>query len=117
MFKAFALTASVAVAGFLLASPASAAPLGVEPTLAQMDVTAATKAQYWGRPDYGYERPYYGPRRYSAPRDYDPPPRNRRYYSRGPDVRRPAYVQPRGRTGCYTPPPMPYRTPRVICRY
>jgi len=128
LFRTFAFAASVIVAGLGFASqPASAASLGQLPAAALADFDTLTKAQYyWEEPRYRYrrqyrdrdfyeyERPSYGPRRYSARRYYEPP-RKRGQYGR-------AYGAPRRQAappvrGCYPPPPMPYRTPRVVCSY
>ena len=121
MFRAFVLAAAVTIGGFGLASqPASAASLGQLPIAARANLDMLTEAQYWEEPRYRYRRSYrerrvydaprsYGYRRYSAPRYYEPP-RYRRYGA----TRRRAAPPVRG---CYTPPAMGYRTPRVVCSY
>ncbi len=121
MFRTFLFAAAVTMGGLGLASqPASAASLGWLPAAAQADLDALTEAQYWEEPRYRYRRSYrerrvydaprsYGYRRYSAPRYYEPP-RYRRYGA----TRRRAAPPVRG---CYTPPAMGYRTPRIVCSY
>jgi hypothetical protein len=123
LFRAFVLAAAMAIGGVGLASqPASAASLGQLPAAARADLDMLADVQYWEEPRYRYRRSYrdrstydygrrsYGPPRYAAPRYYEPPRNRRRYgdsgYRRTPPTR-----------GCYTPPAMGYRTPRVVCSY
>ena len=140
LFRTFAFVASVTIAGLGLASqPASAASFGPLPAVAQAGSDTVTEVQFWEEPRYrnrrsyqerrtyyprnrsrrsyqerrtyyDYGRPSYGPRRYAAPPDYRQP-RNRSRYA----APRRQFVPPI--RGCYTPPPMGYRTPRVVCSY
>lgn len=133
LFRTFLFAAAVTMGGLGLASqPASAVSPGGLPAAARADLDTLTEVQYWEEPRYQYRRSYqeepryrygrsyqerrlyeappsYGYRRYSAPRYYEPP-RYRRYGA----TRRQAAPPVRG---CYTPPPMGYRTPRVVCSY
>jgi hypothetical protein len=126
LLRTFLFAAAVAMGGLGLASqPASAVSPGGLPAAARADFETVTEVQYWEEPQYRYRRSYrerriydappsygyqpYGYRTYSAPR-YDEPPRYRRYGA----TRRQAAPPVRG---CYTPPPMGYRTPRVVCSY
>lgn len=123
LFRTFVLAAAMVMGGLGLASqPASAAPFGQLPAAALADLDTLAEAQYWEEPRYRYRRSYrerrtyddgrryYGPRSYSAPPYYGQP-RNRRLYG----ASRPRVAPPV--RGCYTPPPMGYRTPRVVCSY
>lgn len=123
LFRIFVLAAAMAMGGLGLASqPASAASFGQLPAAALADLDTLAEVQYWEEPRYRYRRSYrdrrtydygrpsYSPRRYSAPPVYGPP-RNRRLYG----ASRPRLAPPV--RGCYTPPPMGYRTPRVVCSY
>jgi hypothetical protein len=126
LFRTCLFAAAVIMGGLGLASqPASAVSPGGLPAAARADFDTLTEVQYWEEPRYRYRRSYrerrsyderpsygyqpYGYRRYSAPRYYEPP-RYRRYGA----TRRQAAPPVRG---CYTPPPMGYRTPRVVCSY
>jgi hypothetical protein len=134
LFKTFALASVIGLGLWLPGPSASAASLGALPAVALEDRGAVAKAQFWDdEPSYGYRRPYYEddyrPRRRYGPPAYGPPAYGPRAYGRPTYDERPRYQRPRGRdnvargravaprTGCYTPPPMPYRTPRVVCRY
>ena len=123
LFRTFVLAAAMAMGGLGLASQsASAASFGQLPAAALADLDTLAEVQYWEEPRYRYRRSYrdrrtydsgrrsYGPRRYSAPPYYGQP-RNRRLYG----ASRPRVAPPV--RGCYTPPPMGYRTPRVVCSY
>ena len=124
LFRTFAFVASVTIAGLGLASqPATAASFGPLPAVAQAGSDTVTEVQFWEEPRYrnrrsyqerrtyyDYGRPSYGPRRYAAPPD-SRQPRNRSRYV----APRRQFVPPV--RGCYTPPPMGYRTPRVVCSY
>ena len=129
MFKTFALASVIGLGLWLPGHSASAASLGAMPAAAFEDLAAVEKVQFWDdEPSYGYRRPYYE-EDYRPRRRYGPPAYGPRAYGPPTYDERPRYQRPPGRnnvargravaprTGCYTPPPMPYRTPRVVCRY